>query len=82
MQAPTREQPLAARTPGASDCASLAIMRGATRPYLIAAVGILFLALGIFSNDEMDWARVLQLFVGVFLIGSALREFLISRRSG
>ncbi|MFA9400825.1 MAG: hypothetical protein ACERKT_06910 [Acidobacteriota bacterium] len=57
-------------------------MRGAARPYVFAAVGILFLALGIFSNDEMDWARVLQLVVGVFLVGSAVREFMISRRSG
>lgn len=57
-------------------------MSGDVRIFIVGALGIVFLALGIFSTNEADWARVLQVFVGIFMIAVAVRNFRFSRRSG
>lgn len=54
-------------------------MSSQVRSYVVAAVGVVFLALGIFSTGEADWARVVQVLVGIFMIAVAIREHRATR---
>ena len=55
-------------------------MSSEVRSYIVAAVGAVFIALGVFSSGEADWARVVQVLVGLFLIVVAVREYRAPRR--
>ncbi len=50
-------------------------MGSRVRIYVVAAVGVVFIALGVFSSGEADWARVVQVLVGIFMIAVAVREY-------